>query len=226
MAITALFKKLAFDAVEVGDNILSDFLTRAYQATNALYESATDDAAFGKSAGSQLWEGHDHGPGGGPAIQRGCLYSMDGGANPLFTLALTAKTPQDLTYDHWYTSPGYFGDIGRYFVSPRVQGPLEVWLCYDCVGSEVKITPREAVAALTSTARPMGSVQTYTLDNSTDSAETETYQWVKVQIPCFPGELNGLQITCEAEQDATFQVYSVHIAEVEGVTVPIRGSLL
>ena len=226
MAITALFQKLAFDAVEVGDKILETWALRAFQAANALYEAMSDDAAVGKSGGSQLWEGHDHGPGGGPAMQRGCLYSIDGGSLPLFTLDLTAKTPQDLTFDHWYETPGFFGEMGRYFVSPRVSGPLELWLCYDCVGSDVKVTPREAAAVLTTNQFSSTSPQSYDLPSSTDDEETETYQWIKMQMPCFPSEKNGLQITCESQEDSIFQVYSVVIAEVEGVTVPLKGVVL
>lgn len=226
MAITSLFQKLAFDAVEVGDAITETWLTRVFQAVNALYEAASDDAAVGKASGSQLWEGHDHGPGGGPAMQRGLLYALDGGSSALFSLALTAKTPQDMTYDAWATIPGYFGDVGRYFVSPRVSGPVEVWLCYDCVGSDITIRPREAAASVVATTRGVGSLREYLLPNSTDDAESPTYQWIKMSFPCFPGETNGFQATLEAETDATFQVYSVAIAEVEGLTVPLAGVVL
>lgn len=226
MSITALFKKLGISTVEPGDNITEEWATDAYQAANALYEGATDDAAVGKLAASQLWEGHDHGPGGGPPIQRGMLYSLNTGNIALFHLSLTAKTPQDLTFDDWYTAPGWFGDVGRYFVSPRVPGPLEVWICYDSIGSNVKVTSREAVAILTATGFSNGSPQVYDLPSSTDVKETETYQWAKLQLPCFPGEWNGLQLTCEAEDDAEFQVYSIVIAEAEGVTTPLKGVVL
>jgi len=222
MAITSLFKVLSFDSVEAGDNILETWLTRAFQAVNALYEGTIDSAAVGKTAGSQLWEGHDHGPGGGPAMQRGCLYSIDGGSSALFTLALTAKTPQDMTFDQWYTIPGYFSDVGRFFVSPRVTGPLQVWVCYDCVDSPVIVKAREAAAAL-SDPDPVGAIVPVTLDKTTDSAESPTYQWALLQMPCSPGRMNALQIECESETDATFQVYSIVIAEVEGLTVNSKG---
>lgn len=223
MAITSLFKALSFDSVEAGDTILETWATRAYQAANALYEATVDTAAVGKSAGSQLWEGHDHGPAGGPAIQRGCLFSIDGGSNVLFSLSLTAKTPQDLTYDSWATIPGYFGDVGRFFVSPRVNGPLQVYLCYDVVGSPVTVRARESAAALTQT-NGVGKIVPVTLEASSDDVETPTYATALLQMPCFPGTLNGLQITCESEEDATILVYSIVIAEVQGLTVQDRGS--
>ena len=225
MAITSLFKVLSFDSVEAGDNILESWLTRAFQATNALYESVLDESAVGKSAGSQLWEGHDHGPAGGPAIQRGCLFSMDGGSSSLFELSLTAKTPQDLTYDSWFTVPGFFSDIGRFFVSPRLNGPLQVWICYDCVGSEITVKTRESAAVLTDP-NPVGSIVPVTLSTTTEDIESPSYEWAMLTMPCTPGALNGLQIECESPVDSTFVVYSVQIAEAQNVSVVDKGSLI
>jgi len=86
----------------------------------------------------------------------------------------------------------------------------------------VIVKAREAAAAL-SDPDPVGAIVPVTLDKTTDSAESPTYQWALLQMPCSPGKMNALQIECESETDATFQVYSIVVAEVEGLTVNSKG---
>lgn len=111
--------------VRGGQSILQKTARGAYKAMAALYEVCLDRAP--EDCGAQEYAGHEHSDRadnyGGTPIIRNLAFSMDGGAQPLWTYTVTSSW-------QFLATGAAVASQGEFYISPGMEGrPLKLDLC-------------------------------------------------------------------------------------------------
>ena len=218
MTVNSRFPRLSLDKVNARVEVIDPPIKDLFGACNALKEHVFEVPPTGIT--TRTHQGHNHATHGGP-LTRGCLYSEDGGREPLWTFTPNAANAKDRldSYQAQYNAAPQFRrfdtTISEYYVSPLLApgARLRGKLVYQA-NTKFKLHFYE-----------QRSQETETIELLISSSPV----FVDMLVPLYSGNWNALEIFAESLSFASanpsiLSVYMRAIYETVNDTTPrIKG---